>query len=75
MTSRSPSESVATIFEPSVKLVAPVLLVNATTAATMLGIKDRRTLDRLPIQRIKLPGVNRVLYKVADIEAYVASLM
>ncbi|MFN3730092.1 MAG: hypothetical protein ACK4XJ_10300 [Fimbriimonadaceae bacterium] len=74
MTPKS-SDSIATIFEPSVKLTAPVLLVNAHVALTMLGLKDRRTLDRLPIPRIKLPGVNRVLYRVADIEAYVASLM
>lgn len=65
---------IATVVEPAIKLQVPVLLVDSATAAAMIGV-GRRTLDKLPIPKTKIPGVNRVLYRVADLEHYVLSLV
>lgn len=49
------------------------LLLDTQAAAEMLSLSPR-TFEKLPIPRVKIPGVRRTLYRRIDLDVYVRSL-
>lgn len=49
------------------------LLLDTQAAAEMLSVSTK-VLDKLPIPRIRIEGIRRVLWRRSDLEDYVRSL-
>jgi hypothetical protein len=49
------------------------LMLDQQAAADMLSVSVK-TLEKLPILRVKIPGVRRTLYRMVDLEMYVRAL-